>query len=70
MTRNKLSVYAALQQAPVYENLDLLKHGKPADILNALAAAQEAQLMRSAAELEKAALLKGALTPGLQARLP
>ena len=40
------------------------------DILNALAAAQEAKLMRSAAEVEKEAFQQHALTTGLRARLP
>jgi len=50
--------------------LELLKHDKPIDILNALAAAQEAKLMRTAAEVEKEALQQQALTPGLKSRLP
>jgi len=61
---------ASRGQAPVYENLELLKHDKPIDILNALAAAQEAKLMRTAAEVEKEALQQQALTPGLKSRLP
>ena len=64
-------MYAAARElVPVYENLELLRHGTPAGILSALAAAQEAKLMRSAAELEKEAHQGPALTPGIKARLP
>jgi hypothetical protein len=70
LSKNRLTIYSGQGEQPIYENMDLLKHNNPKDILIALDVLTERKLMRSAEEVEKDAFAKKAMNTGIKARLP